>query len=61
MSWDEVAAGLFGFMALGIAGWVARSISNMSESVEQLNIKIAVLLTRIDSHESRISKLEDKE
>ncbi len=60
MEWQEVASYIFGFMGVAIAGWVARSIDKMRDSVEHLNVQIAVVISRTDSHEQRISKLEDK-
>lgn len=60
MDWNEVAKSLFGFMALSIAGWVAWSIDKMRASVEELNIRVAVIIEKTEGHEKRISKLEDK-
>lgn len=60
MEWQEVAKVIFGFMALAISGWVAHSIDQMRSSVENLNIKIAVVISRVEAHEKRLSKLEDK-
>lgn len=61
MEWQEVAEKLFYFLSSAVVFWVGKSISNMSASVEQLNLKIAVLLEKVNSHEHRIAKLEDKE
>jgi hypothetical protein len=61
MEWQEVAEKLFYFLSSAVVFWVGKSISNMSNSVEQLNLKIAVLLEKVNSHEHRIAKLEDKE
>lgn len=60
MEWQSVAQGLFGFMALAIAGWIAKSIDTMKEDLSELNCKIAVIIERIESHDKRISKLEDQ-
>lgn len=60
MDWQTVAQGLFGFMALSIAGWVAFSIDRMRESVEQLNVKMAVIVERTDNHEKRLERLEER-
>ena len=59
MEWATVAQAAFGFMALAIAGWVARSIDKMRASVEELNIKMAVVISRTDNHEQRLTRLED--
>lgn len=50
---------LFGFMALSIAGWVARSIDKMRGSVEELNVKLAVVINQQADHDRRITRLED--
>lgn len=68
MEWSQVAQSIFyGLSSLTIL-WVGysfadvkKSIHDMSESVTQLNIKIATLLERTDGHEKRISRLEDKD
>ena len=68
MEWNQVAENIFyGLSSLTIL-WVGysfsdvkKSIHEMSESVTQLNIKIATLLERTDGHEKRISRLEDKD
>ena len=59
MDWATVAQALFGFMALAIAGWVARSIDKMRASVEELNVKMAVIIERVESHEKRLDRLEN--
>lgn len=35
-------------------------LSSLKKSVEELNVKIAVIVNRVDSHEHRIGKLEEK-
>ncbi len=35
-------------------------LSGLKKSVEELNIKVAVTISRLDTHEHRIGKLEDK-
>lgn len=59
MEWQTVAQGLFGFMALAIAGWIAKSIDAMKNDLSQLNCKIAVIIERVETHEKRIDKLEE--
>ena len=40
--------------------WFAIGIlSGLKKSIEELNIKVAVVINRVDSHESRIGKLEE--
>jgi hypothetical protein len=35
-------------------------LADLKKSVQELNIKMAVVISRLDTHESRIVKLEDK-
>ena len=42
------------FGILGVGGYVARSLN-------ELNIKIAVVISRLGDHDERIKKLEKKE
>ena len=39
---------------------MSKDVSRMTESVEQLNMKIAVVLERVDHHERRITRLETR-
>jgi hypothetical protein len=55
-----ILEGFLGVVGLGIAAWVANSIDKMRSSVEELNTKIAVVISRTDNHEQRLNKLEDK-
>lgn len=60
MDWPIILPYLFGFMALAIVGWVAKSIDRMSHSVEELNVKIAVVINQQHDHDRRITRLEDE-
>lgn len=68
MDWNQVAENIFyGLSSLTVL-WVGYSFSDvkssikeMSHSVSELNVKIAMLLERTDGHEKRISRLEDKD
>lgn len=51
MSVENLLA-LFGTSLLGILGWIAVSINDMSKN-------LAVVVFRIDNHEDRIKTLED--
>lgn len=48
-------AALVGLLAAGVY-----FLRQMKESVEELNIKIAVVIARTDNHEKRLDKLEEK-
>lgn len=58
MDWMTVAGGLLAFGWTAIAVYVARSIKELTDSVSELNVKIAVILERTDGHERRITRLE---
>lgn len=61
MEWPQIASGLFIFGWSCIALYVAKCIHDMSTSVQELNIKMAVMIERQSGHEERIRKLEDRE
>lgn len=46
-------------VAVGMVGWLVYEIRRTRESIEQLNIKMAVIIRDIDDHGHRIEKLED--
>lgn len=48
----------FWVMLLGIAGWVGTSMGKLTDSVDSLNIKMAVMITNVQSHEERFRTLE---
>lgn len=67
MDWLEIVPYIFGFMALAIAGWVAKSIEKMSDamdelkdSISELNKSMAVVAVQVSEHDRRIARLEDK-
>lgn len=43
----------------GIAVYAVRILSKLGSSVERLNIKMAVIIEQVSSHEKRIFVLED--
>jgi hypothetical protein len=40
--------------------WLVFEIRQMRKSVDDLNIHVAVVIERVDHHEHRISKIEEK-
>lgn len=60
MEWAKVATGLFycGWSCIGV--YVAKTIHDMGASVQELNIKIAVVIEKIGNHDERIKRLEDR-
>lgn len=60
MDWPSIAQALFYTMATAIAGYGVYVLSKLQTSVEELNIKIAVVVEKLDSHEKRLTRLEDQ-
>jgi hypothetical protein len=67
MSWEEAKELLLLWAITGMLGaivWMAREMLSefrrLRESVEALNVKIAVVITDLQHHEERITRLEDK-
>lgn len=60
MEMSDIIKGLMAFMALAISGWVARSIDLMRLSVEELNTKMGILITRVDYQEKRADRHEKR-
>lgn len=60
LEWKDVATWAFcaGWSAIGL--FIAGRISSMSESVEKLNVNVAVVIEKVGNHEKRIEKLEER-
>jgi len=43
-----------------ISGYVAAKLGKLTDSVESLNVKIAVVIEKLDSHDHRIKVIETK-
>lgn len=39
--------------------YIAHKLGELSKSIDELNTKIAVIVERVDTHEKRITKLEE--
>jgi hypothetical protein len=55
---DHLPLHFIGSAFLAIAGWAAKSLADLSRNVQNLNVQIAVVIEKINSHETRIQKLE---
>ena len=74
MEWSEVFPTLFFGMAsllLVVVGYLFSQMNEsmreakeylhkMADSVEELNVKVAIVIERTDHHEKRIAKLEER-
>lgn len=47
-------------MLFPMLGYALNQFKKMRESVDVLNVQIAVVISRLDTHEHRISRIEDK-
>ncbi len=55
----QICFAVIGALALSIFKGLAEDVKRLREGVSELNAKIAVIIQRIDSHERRISDLEE--
>ena len=56
----EVIMATLGFILVYLFNKMTQDLSKLTTSVEQLNIKIAVICERVESHDSRIKNIEEK-
>jgi len=47
-------------LLLGMGGVIVWLLRNLVTSIQELNVKVAVVIERTDGHEHRISKLEER-
>jgi len=59
MNTDEIRL-VIEALLIPMAGLCVHILSDLKKSVQELNIKVAVVIARLDGHESRIGKLEEK-
>ena len=60
MEWDQAKDIILGFLASSFLVWLGSEIKKMRESLEDLNLKIALILRDVDQHEHRLNRLEEK-
>lgn len=51
---------LIGSLGLIILNSMSKSIDLAGESVKELNVKVAIVIERIEYHDERIKRLEEK-
>lgn len=54
----RIALSMSGFLIVFIAHKIDKSLDTLSRSVQNLNVNLAVVVEKVDSHEGRINKLE---
>lgn len=55
----QLALACVGTLLLGIGSRISSSLVELTESVKSLNIKMAVIVEKVETHEQRLSRLED--
>lgn len=58
--WKFVAGSLFAAAWSCIGIYIARSLNEMKDSVQSLNVNVAVVIEKVSNHERRIERLEDE-
>jgi Ca2+/Na+ antiporter len=53
--------GVIGFFIVRSMDEFADSLRTLNQSVQELNIKIAVVIAQVSDHDDRIKRLEEKE
>lgn len=59
MEWGQFKDAVLQFLAVGSISLFTYEVRRIRESLDQLNIKIALVIKDVDSHEYRIGRLED--
>jgi hypothetical protein len=57
---SEHLLSVIGALLIAMGGYIARCLSQLTISVQELNIRIAVVVSRMDDHDKRITHLENK-
>lgn len=60
MDWNQAKDMLLIGMASALSGYLGIQIRHLVASVEKLNLQIALILQRVEGHENRINRLEEK-
>lgn len=61
--WIQVGVaivGVVGGFVIAMARWVAKSFETLVQSIDQLNINVAVVVDKVNGHERRIERLEEE-
>jgi hypothetical protein len=49
------------YVVLAVFGYIGKEVRAVRQSIEKLNLNVAVILEKVHGHEKRISNLEQKE
>ena len=59
VEFQNLLMAICGFLLTGIAAWFVLEFREMRKSVETLNLQIAQIILKIETHETRIERLEE--
>lgn len=59
MDWLQFKDAVLQFLAVGSISLFAYEVRRIRESIDELNIKIAIVIRDVENHEHRIERLED--
>jgi hypothetical protein len=59
VEFQNLLMAICGFLLTGIAAWFVLEFREMRKSVEMLNLQIAQIILKIETHETRIERLEE--
>ncbi len=60
MDLSAIVLGLTGFFGITMTSMLLYEIRRTRESIESLNEKVAVVISKVETHESRIDRLESR-
>lgn len=60
LQFTDVAVSVLGALGLLVGKELISILRDLNKGVDALNTKIAVVIERVDTHETRITNLEDK-
>lgn len=60
MTTEMLLAGM-GTLLLAIGAYIAACLKELTKSVQELNVKMAVVISTMKGHDERIRRLEEKE
>ncbi len=52
--------GALGVVMTAVGSWIALCIQRLTDSIGALNEKMAVVVNKVDTHETRIVRLEER-
>jgi uncharacterized protein YoxC len=56
----QICISIIGFMIVFGINKISKDLHDIASSVDQLNYKMATIVERVDTHEKRINKIEEK-